>query len=79
MNREELKGKGPYTIVNGEATDAGLFDHVFDGTDDALDELIKVKKVRDALKKEVAKRGLDKPLQATPELDSMVESLNSFK
>lgn len=54
-------GVAPSIKINGTATDAGLFDHVFDGTDDAYDKMIKMKKIKIALHKELEKRGIELP------------------
>ena len=54
----DLLGKGPYVKIDGQATDAGMFEHVFDGTDDAHDEVIKMKRVQKVLRKEMKNRGI---------------------
>lgn len=53
---DKLKGKGPFITIDGKPNDAGLYNHVTDGTDDAYDKVVKMKKVKEALKKELEKR-----------------------
>lgn len=55
---DDLLGKGPYVKIDGQATDAGMFEHVFDGTDDAYDDVIKMKRVQKILRKEMKNRGI---------------------
>ena len=55
---DDLLGKGPYVKIDGQATDAGMFEHVFDGTDDAQDNVIKMKRVQKVLRKEMKNRGI---------------------
>jgi hypothetical protein len=57
---QDLMGKGPFTKVNGNVTDAGLYGHVFDGTDDAHDERLKSERVLQAVKTEMQKRAFVK-------------------
>jgi hypothetical protein len=54
----KLEGKGPFTKVNGQVTDAGLFDFVFNGDDDAFDEYVKLKRLQKIIRKEMQKRGM---------------------
>lgn len=56
---QDMTGKGPFVKgKDGQPTDAGLFNHVFDGTDDAHDEVIKMKRVQKVLRREMKKRGI---------------------
>jgi hypothetical protein len=55
----ENKTSGDFcTTINGQKTDAGLYDHVFDGTDDAHDERLKAEKILKLLKQEMQRRGM---------------------
>jgi len=55
----ENKKSGDFcTTINAQKTDAGLYDHVFDGTDDAHDERLQMEKLLKALKKEMQRRGM---------------------
>ena len=56
----EMNGKGPFTKVGGTVTDAGLFEHVFDGTDDEHDERLKAEKLLAAIKSEMLRRSMIK-------------------
>ena len=56
MANEDLKRSGPFIMKDGKATDIGLYNHVFDGTDDTYDELLAKEKLLKAVKKELHKR-----------------------
>ena len=56
--REKKNSADVCTTINGQKTDAGLYDHVFDGTDDAYDESLKVEKTLKLLKQEMQRRGM---------------------
>lgn len=57
---KELKGKGPYTKIEGKSTDVGLHNHVFDGTDESYNKLIKAEKLQKHIRQEMLRRGLIK-------------------
>ncbi len=73
MNND-LTGKGPFVKVNGKAVDVGLFDHVFDGTDDAHDELLKKQRLVKFLQSEMKRRGIVKE-NFTETMKSLTEKL----
>lgn len=55
----ENKNCGDFcTTIDGQKTDAGLYNHVFDGTDDAYDERCKAEKILRLLKQEMQRRGM---------------------
>lgn len=54
-----MKPEGSYTI-NGKASDIGLYDHLFDGTDDEHDELLKKEKLLKEIREELARRWYNK-------------------
>ena len=72
--QNDLIGKGPFVKVDGKATDVGLFDHVFDGTDDEHDELLKKQRLQTLLRKEMKKRGILKE-SFSETLRSLTENL----
>lgn len=54
----DMTGKGPFVMVGEVATDVGLYDHVFDGTDASHDELLQMKRMQRNLRSEMTKRGI---------------------
>ena len=58
MKKQEKLKAGPCVKVNGRSTDAGLYDHVFNGEDNKYDEIVKAKMLLNAAINEMKKRGL---------------------
>jgi len=48
------------TKINGVKTDVGLYEHVFDGTDEQYDEMLKNEKLLKLIKIEMQKIGIIK-------------------